>query len=214
MQRLLSLVFVGSAVILMSFTNAATTGKEKPAKAVTRTKKATTFQVDKNLSKLNWAGKNLTGQRTGTIGVSEGKLDLENNVLKGGNFSLDIHSIAVTDIKDAAMNAKLVTHLKSDDFFDAEKFPTARFVITKVDAKGNDTYDVTGNLTIKGITHPITFPATVAVSNNKLTAKADIVVDRSKFNVRFGSKSFFAGIGDKAIYDDFDLAVELVANAR
>lgn len=214
MQRLVSLVFMGSAIILMSLTSPATAGNNKPAKAVTNTKKATAYQVDKSQSKLNWVGKKVTGQHSGTINVADGKLDVENNVLKGGNFSLDTRSIAVTDIKDADGNAKLVGHLKSEDFFGVEKFPSANFVITKVASKGNGKYDITGNLTIKGITNPITFPATVAVAGNKLTAKADIKVDRTKYNIRYGSKSFFEGIGDKAIYDDFELAVELVANAQ
>ncbi|RBL91066.1 YceI family protein [Chitinophaga flava] len=214
MQRLVSLVFMGSAIILMSLTSPATAGnKEKAARAVT-TKKATTFQVDKNQSKLNWVGKKLAGQHSGTINVADGKLDVENNVLKGGSFSLDTRSIAVTDIKDADGNAKLLGHLKSEDFFGVEKFPTASFVITKVTPKGAGKYDITGNLTIKGITNPITFPATVAVAGNKLTAKADLKVDRTKYNIKYGSKSFFEGIGDKAIYDDFDLTVELVANAQ
>ncbi|MBC9929044.1 YceI family protein [Chitinophaga qingshengii] len=214
MQRLVSLVFAGSAIVLMSFNNPATAGNGKPAKAVTSTKKATTFQVDKTQSKLNWVGKKVTGQHSGTIDVSDGKLDLENNVLKGGSFSLDTRSITVTDIKDASGNAKLLGHLKSEDFFGVEKFPAANFVITKVTPKSNGSYDVTGNLTIKGITNAITFPATVVISGAKLTAKADIKVDRTKYNIRYGSKSFFEGIGDKAIYDDFDLAVELVANAQ
>ncbi|WP_212003947.1 YceI family protein [Chitinophaga sp. HK235] len=214
MQRLVSLVFMGSAIILMSLTSPATAGnKEKAARAVT-TKKATTYQVDKNQSKLNWVGKKVTGQHSGTINVADGKLDVENNVLKGGSFSLDTRSIAVTDIKDADGNAKLLGHLKSEDFFGVEKFPSANFVITKVTPKGAGKYDITGNLTIKGITNPITFPATVAVAGNKLTAKADLKVDRTKYNIKYGSKNFFEGIGDKAIYDDFDLAVELVANAQ
>lgn len=205
---------MGSAIILMSLTAPATAGNNKPAKAVANTRKATTYQVDKSQSKLNWTGKKVTGQHSGTINVADGKLDIENNVLKGGNFSLDTRSIAVTDIKDAGGNAKLVGHLKSEDFFGVEKYPSANFVITKVTPTGSGKYDVTGNLTIKGITNPITFPATVTVAGNKVSAKADIKVDRTKYNIRYGSKSFFEGIGDKAIYDEFDLAVELVANAQ
>lgn len=215
MQRLVSLVFMGSAIVLMSFTTPATVNKKGgPAKTASSTRKAVTYQVDKSLSKLNWVGKKVTGQHTGTINVSDGKLDIDNNVLKGGSFSLDTRSIAVTDIKDAGGNAKLLGHLKSEDFFGVEKFPAANFVITKVTPKGGSNYDVTGNLTIKGITNAITFPATVAVAGNKVTAKAAIKVDRTKYNIKYGSKSFFEGIGDKAIYDDFDLDVELVASAQ
>ncbi|NLR60415.1 YceI family protein [Chitinophaga polysaccharea] len=214
MQRLASLFFIGGSVILMSFTTPATVNKgEKPTKTATA-RKAVVFQVDSKESKLNWTGKKVTGQHQGTINIADGKLDVENNVLKGGNFSLDTRSIAVTDIKDEGSNAKLLGHLKSEDFFSVEKFPSASFITTSVTAKSGGNYEVSGKLTIKGITNPITFPATVTVDGGKLTAKAAIKVDRTKYNIKYGSKSFFEGIGDKAIYDDFDLDVVLVANAK
>ncbi|MEZ2443035.1 YceI family protein [Chitinophaga sp. RCC_12] len=214
MQRLASLFFIGGAVFLMSFTTPATVNKgEKPTKAAAA-RKATVFQVDIKESKLSWTGKKVTGQHEGTINIADGKLEVESNVLKGGSFSLDTRSIAVTDIKDAGGNAKLLGHLKSEDFFAVEKFPAATFATTSVTSKGGGNYEVTGNLTIKGITNPVTFPATVTVAGSKLTAKAAIKVDRTKYNIKYGSKSFFEGIGDKAIYDDFDLDVTLVAAAK
>jgi polyisoprenoid-binding protein YceI len=214
MQRLASLLFIGGSIFLMSFTTPATVNKgEKPTKSATA-RKATVFQVDAKESKLNWTGKKVTGQHQGTINVADGKLEVESNVLKGGSFSLDTRSIAVTDIKDEGSNAKLLGHLKSDDFFSVEKFPAATFATTSVTSKGGGNYEVTGNLTIKGITNPVTFPATVTVAGSKLTAKAAIKVDRTKYNIKYGSKSFFEGIGDKAIYDDFDLDVVLVATAK
>ncbi|WP_143306585.1 YceI family protein [Chitinophaga vietnamensis] len=217
MQRLASLVFIGGAVVLMSFIAPATDKKGNKAKATkttTTVAKTTTYQVDVQQSKLSWTGKKLTGQHSGTINVADGKLDLDGNSLKGGSFSLDTRSIKVTDITDADSNGKLVGHLKSEDFFSTEKFPKADFVITKVTPKGGANYEVSGNLTIKGTTNPITFPATITVSGNKLNAKADIKVDRTKYNIKYGSKSFFASIGDKAIDDMFDLNVELVATAK
>lgn len=214
MQRLASLFFIGGSVFLMSFTTPATVNKgEKPTKTATA-RRAVVFQVDSKESKLNWTGKKVTGQHQGTINIADGKLDVENNVLKGGSFSLDTRSIAVTDIKDEGSNAKLLGHLKSEDFFSVEKFLSASFTTTSVTSKGGGTYEVSGKLTIKGITNPITFPATVTVDGSKLTAKAAIKVDRTKYNIKYGSKSFFEGIGDKAIYDDFDLDVVLVANAK
>ena len=170
--------------------------------------------VNNNESKLTWTGKKVTGQHHGTINITDGKLEMENNVLKSGSFSLDTRSILVTDVKDEGSNAKLLKHLKSEDFFSVEKFPAATFVTTGINNKGNGQYEITGNLTIKGISNPITFPATVTVAGNKLTAKAAITVDRTKYNIRYGSKSFFEGIGDKAIYDDFDLDVLLVATSK
>ncbi|NLU90334.1 YceI family protein [Chitinophaga sp. Ak27] len=214
MQRLASLLFIGGSVILMSFTTPATVDNgEKPTKTITA-RKTIVFLVDSKESKLNWTGKKVTGQHQGTINIADGKLDVENNILKGGSFSLDTRTIAVTDIKDGGSNAKLLGHLKSEDFFSVEKYPSANFTTTSVVTKGDGNYEVSGKLTIKGITNLITFPATVTVIGDKLTARAVIKVDRTKYNIKYGSKSFFEGIGDKAIYDDFDLDVVLVANAK
>lgn len=213
MQRLASLLFIGGSVLLMSFTTPANGHKKQPTNTVV-SRKATVFLVDGKSSKLNWTGKKVTGQHQGTINIADGKLELDGNVLKNGSFSLDTRSIAVTDIKDEGSNAKLLGHLKSEDFFSVEKFPAATFSTTSIVPKGGNNYEVTGNLTIKGITNPVTFHATVSVAGNKLTAKASIKVDRTKYNIRYGSKSFFEGLGDKAIYDDFDLDVELVAAAK
>lgn len=198
MQRLGALLFIGGAVTLMSFAN--------PFKA------ATTYTVDKTQSKLNWTAKKVTGQHTGTIGVADGTLQLDGNVLKGGSFTLDTKSITVTDLTGSG-NERLTGHLKSDDFFSVEKHPTSTFVISSVAAKGNGNYDVTGKLTIKGITNTISFPATVAVEGSKATAKAKVKIDRTKFDIKYRSSNFFENLGDKAIYDDFELEVLLVANA-
>lgn len=198
MQRLGTLLFIGGAVALMSFAN--------PFKA------ATTYTVDKTQSKLNWTAKKVTGQHTGTIGVADGTLQLDGNLLKGGSFTLDTKSITVTDLTGSG-NERLTGHLKSDDFFSVEKHPTSTFMISSVAAKGNGNYDVTGKLTIKGITNTISFPATVAVEGSKATAKAKVKIDRTKFDIKYRSSNFFENLGDKAIYDDFELEVLLVANA-
>ncbi|RFS27008.1 YceI family protein [Chitinophaga silvatica] len=213
MQRLASLFFIGSSIFLMSFT-APTVVKEGNKPTKTEIAKPSVFQVNVTESKVNWTGRKVTGHHEGTINISDGKLELDNNVLKSGNFSIDTRSILVTDLKDAGSNAKLLGHLKSEDFFSVEKFPAANFVTTNITNKGNGSYDITGNLTIKGITNPISFPATVTIEGSKLTAKAAIKVDRTKYNIKYGSKSFFEGIGDKAIYDDFDLDVVLVATVK
>lgn len=213
MQRLATLAFFGATFMMMSFT-VPMLKKDKHEPTNLSPARATTFVVDNQQSKLTWTAKKVTGEHSGTINVAEGAIHVENKAIKGGNFSLDTRSIAVTDIKDPGMNGKLVGHLKSDDFFSVEKFPAANFVISGVTAKGNGEYEVTGKLTIKGITNPISFPATVAIDGNKLTAKAAIKIDRTKYDIKFRSKSFFENLGDKTIYDDFDLNVLLVANAK
>ena len=120
----------------------------------------------------------------------------------------------MTTIKDADGSARLEGHLKADDFFATDKFPKSTFVITKIDSKGTDQYAVKGNLTIKGITNEVEFPATIKMAKDQLTASAKIVVDRTKFDIKFRSGNFFENLGDKAIEDNFELNVELVASSK
>ena len=162
--------------------------------------------VNKSASSVAWLAKKVTGEHNGTVGISAGALNVDGNKLIGGNFTIDLKSIKDLDITDPGYNQKFIGHITSGDFFEVEKFPTATFVITKV--AGNQ---VTGNLTVKGITKSITFPAEIAVKGGKVSAKANITIDRTDFNIRYGSKKFFESIGDKAIYDDFALTVSLVS---
>ena len=162
--------------------------------------------VNKSASSVAWLAKKVTGEHNGTVGISAGALNVDGNKLIGGNFTIDLKSIKDLDITDPGYNQKFIGHITSGDFFEVEKFPTATFVITKV--AGNQ---VTGNLTVKGITKSITFPAEIAVKGGKVSAKANITIDRTDFNILYGSKKFFESIGDKAIYDDFALTVSLVS---
>ena len=121
-------------------------------------------------------------------------------------------TIKCLDLTDAGYNAKLVGHLTTPDFFDVANFPTAKLKIKKATLKSGTNYDVTGDLTINGVTQPITFPAVVSVdAKGATTATAKFEVDRTKFGSKFGSKSFFESIGDKMIYDNFQVDVKIVA---
>ena len=123
-----------------------------------------------------------------------------------------MNSIACTDLS-GEYAGKLVGHLKSDDFFGVANYPTAKFVITKVVSRGTPgAYKVQGDLTIKGITQSIKFNADLKEDGTKTVAEAKITVDRSDYNIRYGSGSFFENLGDKTIYDDFDLEIKLVTN--
>ena len=177
---------------------------------------ADTVKVDLSKSTIDWLGKKVTGQHNGTINLKSGELTMDGSELTGGSFEIDMGSIVVEDIKDETYNAKLVGHLKSDDFFSAAKFPAAGFIITEAKAvnKDGNNYHIKGSLTIKGITNKIEFPAKVENSEAGLTASAQIVVDRSKFDVRYGSGSFFENLGDKMIYDDFTLDVKLAGSIK
>lgn len=170
-------------------------------------KKPVPVKVDAAKSTVNWLGKKVTGQHSGTIALKEGQLLLDGKKLVGGSFTMDMTTLAVTDVKDEKMNGKLKGHLSSDDFFGVANYPTSTLKITKVTPKGGNAYEVTGDLTIKGKTAPVTFPATVDPKAGTATAK--ITIDRSKYDIKYGSKSFFDNLGDKAIYDEFELDVTL-----
>lgn len=178
-------------------------------------RKPTTLAINPEKSTIEWFGKKVfvdNYSHKGTINLSKGSLIVDGGKLTGGMFEADMTSIKDTDLTDAKQNARLVGHLKSDDFFGVEKFPTATFKITKATPKGGNQYDLTGDLTLKGKTSSITFPATVNINGKSATATAKLPVDRSKYDVKFGSKSFFADlVGDKVIADEFDLTVNLVA---
>ena len=170
---------------------------------------AKTQKVDVTKSVVNWTGKKVTGQHHGTIGIKEGNLEVNDGNITAGKIVMDMNSIANVDLTDAESNGKLMGHLKSDDFFSVATYPTSELVITKVESNGNS-HNLTGNLTIKGITNPVTFPATSSKDGNNTVYKGTLAVDRSKYNVRYGSKSFFDDLGDKVINDEFTLDFNLV----
>ncbi|WP_421941141.1 YceI family protein [Pedobacter sp.] len=169
--------------------------------------KPVTYTVDAAKSTITWLGKKVTGSHNGTISLKSGSLNVDGKKVTGGTFVIDM-----TSIKDADGSAKLEGHLKADDFFGSSKFPTSTFVITKVTGSGAK-ITVSGNLTIKGITKPLSFPAAVTTNaDGTVSAVAGkIVVDRTKYDIKYGSKSFFDSIGDKAINDEFEIGVKLVA---
>ena len=171
-----------------------------------------TMSVNSEESKVVWLGKKVTGEHSGEINMAFGDLQFDGDVLKGGSFEIDMNSITNTDIENEEYNQKLVGHLKSDDFFGVSQYPKASFVIKSAEHKKAGKYHVTGDLTIKGITKTIEFPAQVTLLDSKATATASVTIDRSEFNVKYGSGSFFDGLGDKMIYDDFTLDITLVAN--
>lgn len=169
------------------------------------------YKIDTNASELTWLAKKVTGQHNGTIKIKDGALDASNNKLTGGSFTIDMTTIVCTDLEDEKWNKKLVGHLKSGDFFGVEEHNTASFAITKAESKKSDggNYQITGDLTIKNITNEVTFPAQVEFKDGKVTAIATIIFDRSKFDIRYGSNSFFDNLGDKTIYDDVEIGVNL-----
>ncbi len=160
--------------------------------------------ADTSKTKLNWLGEKVTGQHTGTIKLQSGWLNYKDNKIESGEFLIDMNSI-----KESDGNTRLEGHLKSDDFFSAGKFPTSTLVITGSESFEKGTAVVKGNLTIKGITNPIDFKANSQKKDDGLYFYANIPVDRTKYNIKYGSGSFFDNLGDKVIYDEFKLKVAL-----
>jgi polyisoprenoid-binding protein YceI len=161
-------------------------------------------EVKTKESKVTWKAYKVTGSHTGTVDLKEGALMFDGDKLTGGEFVVNMASLVSTDL-EGEYKGKLEGHLKSDDFFGVETHPISKLVFTKVKSSGKNSYEVKGDLTIKGITKPITFDVSIYGSKATATMK----VDRAEYDVRYGSGSFFDNLGDKTIYDEFDLVVDL-----
>ncbi len=174
---------------------------------------ATDYKVDTSESTVKWNGKKVTGEHYGKVKVEKGTLEVEDNRVQSGTIVMDMASLNVEDITNESMNSKLTGHLKSDDFFSVEKHPYAMLRLKDVVQKSGNEYTFTGDLTIKDITHPVTFDATMDVKNGKLTAAGEVEVDRTLYDIKFRSGRFFSDLGDNLIYDTFTLNFDVVANA-
>jgi len=161
-------------------------------------------EIKTDNSSVTWKGYKVTGSHYGTVDLKSGFLTFDDGKLTGGEFVVDMTTIVTNDL-EGEYKGKLEGHLKSDDFFGVEKFPTANLVFKKVKSTGKNSYEVTGDLTVKGKTAPVTFE--MSVYGNK--ANANVKIDRAVYDVRYGSPSFFDDLKDKAIYDEFDLVTDL-----
>lgn len=166
------------------------------------------FTIVTAQSNIDWLGKKVTGAHNGSIAVKAGEIILNDGKLTGGKFIIDTTSIKILDITDPATNAQFAGHLASDDFFSIEKYPEASLEITAV--SGNQ---VEGNLTIKGITHPVGFEIAIQLNGSQLTARGKMVIDRTKYEMKFRSGNFFKDLGDTLIYNDFELDIQVTAKA-
>ena len=174
------------------------------------------YKVDTSESIVNWHGKKVLGQHNGTVKISEGNIVVENGKVKGGKVKVDISTLESLDLAgDEKTKAMLEGHLKSDDFFNAEKYPEITFKINSVEEKikGNTDHVVNGEMTIRDITKTVSFPAKVTLENNKVTAEIDADIDRTDYGLKYGSGKFFAGLGDNLISDKFNIKIHVIANA-
>ena len=171
---------------------------------------AQTFKIDTSKSSIKWLGKKVTGKHNGSIKFNNGTLNTKGEMIADGQLEINMASIINEDLTDSEMNKKLIGHLRSEDFFSVDKFPTATFDVTRVDAgEKEDDAIVTGNLTLKGKAAEISIPAHVDVDKDKINVTGKTTIDRTKWDIRYGSGKFFENLGDKAIYDEVELEFNL-----
>jgi polyisoprenoid-binding protein YceI len=164
------------------------------------------FKIVPSLSNIEWVGRKVTGSHFGNIDLKNGYLILDHDLLVGGTFIADTTSIKIQDITDPTTNAQFAGHLASDDFFSIDKYPEA--VLEFATVTGNK---AEGNLTIKGITHPLHFNADINISGDVLKFSSKVLVNRTRYDMKFRSGNFFQNLGDTLIYDDFELNVNITA---
>ncbi len=176
--------------------------------------RAESVNLNTEKSSIQWTGKKVLGQHTGKVKIQSGTLSTNKGVLTGGEFTIDMTSITCEDLTDADYNKKLIGHLNSTDFFNVKEFPAANLKITKVlkSTKTPNTYNLTGDLTIKGITNSITFPATFKAAGKGFTGNATFTIDRTLWDIKYRSTNFFEGLGDKAINNEIEFKVNLASN--
>jgi polyisoprenoid-binding protein YceI len=181
----------------------------------------TTYKVDIDRSALSWAGYYVFSfsEHNGTIKLSEGELMVDEHQILSGYFDIDMKSIKDLDMPADDGAKDLENHLMSEDFFAVNEFPSARFEITKTSkikdaAAGGPNYDVTGDLTIKGVKNSLTFPALINFNDDGIEAKAKFKFDRTKWNVRYNSGKFFSDIGDGAISDAIGMEIHLFTSKK
>jgi polyisoprenoid-binding protein YceI len=171
------------------------------------------YNIDTKESVITWKGSMVYSFDEGNIGyvhISKGELVIEKNKLVGGTVEIDMNTIEYKDKTDANTPVK---HLKSPDFFDVEKFPVSTFAITKVESVNvrSNTIKVSGNLTIKGVTNPVTFPAQMTISHGIVNANGKITIDRTQWGIRYRSGKFYDNLADNAVSDDIELQMKIVA---
>lgn len=171
----------------------------------------TTYTVDTEKTTVAYHATKVTGEHKGNVKVKSGSLVFTGPELTGGEIVVDMNSISVSDIEDPEYQKKFLGHMKSEDFFNVEKFPESRLVVKKTKMAGKD-LQVEGDLTMLGVTKPVSFKVTDWKWTDKtVSGKSVLKLDRTKWGLRYGSKSFFKSIGDKAIHDEFTLTIDLFA---
>lgn len=169
------------------------------------------FQIQIASSNVNWTGKKVLGLHTGSINIANGFIEIIENTISNGEIEIDMTTIVITDIEDKKTHDDFLAHLLNDDFFSVDKYKTAKLTIMSSSKIETNKFKIDGNLTIKDITHPVSFVATLEVFIDFLHSMGEIVIDRTLYNIRYGSGKFLQNLGDSLVYDDFVLQFKIVA---
>jgi polyisoprenoid-binding protein YceI len=178
---------------------------------------ADTFDVDTTASKVTWVGTKVVGSHNGTVPVSAGTVEVDSGKPVNGSIEIDFANLVNIDVTDAGSRGKLEGHLKSPDFFNVEKHPKGKFVLKNATpSKVAGEFLFQGDLTVKDITKPVQFPATVKIDGDKATATAKFKINRTDWDIKYNSGKFFDAkkLGDKMIYDEIEVGFDLVANKK
>lgn len=170
---------------------------------------AQNYSANPDKTVILWEGKKVGGKHEGTIKLKSADIEMNYKRPVSGTVIIDMTSIKDTDIKNEGMRKRLEDHLRSDDFFSVEKFPEAKFEITGSEILNGGAIKIMGNITIKGTTQPLEFVSDLTASEESLIFTGHIDIDRTLFDVRYGSTKFFDNIADSAIDDIFTLDYEL-----
>jgi len=172
-----------------------------------------TLYVNIENSNINWIGRKVTGEHSGTLNLSKGWVVMEQDLVIGGKFIFDMTSIKNTDIESPEWKEKLEKHLMAEDFFFVDSFPNAILEIKYhhqiIDDKTGQTNQIIADLTIRGITHEINFPINISHSKSNFYAEGLIDINRTLFNIKYNSGTFFEELGDRMIYDNFTVQISL-----
>ena len=193
-KQMKKILFLFSAILLMAFTSA----------------HQDHVNVNTEASTVKWIGSKMTESHNGDIKIKSGKLVLDHGRLVGGEVVIDMNSINTTDM-EGRRKERLDWHLKNEDFFDTEKFPTSELKITSVQLTERTKYEITADLTIKGKTHPITFNADVKIQGKAYLATANFKINRTKWGVVYNSGNFFEDLGDYMIKDEIEFDIFLLS---
>lgn len=169
------------------------------------------YNINTQISSVEWIGRKVTGQHNGVIQLKNGSYTFENDLIIKGEFTIDMQTIKINDIEDKEQNEKLQNHLISADFFSVKDHPTAKLVIQKSEKIGEDKLKVFADLEIKGISKRIDFEVTMLKEGTKMVAVGEVDINRTEYDIRYGSGSFFDNLGDKAIKDLFTIKFKVAA---